>query len=116
MKRARFCLRKSGSGTRSSLEDARARLGEPAQRVDRGHQLHRVGLGARLALLAREQRGEVVELVDDRLAGAAHVAGAVGERELGPERLHLATSSTTDCTSVGRDGRHRAQPRAVDAG
>ena len=31
----------------------------------------------------------LVDLVEDRLGGAAQVAGAVGERELRPERLDL---------------------------
>ena len=40
-----------------------------------------------LALLAREQLGQLVDLVDDRLRRAAHVARAVHERQLRPERL-----------------------------
>ncbi len=69
-------------------EDLLAVVGDPVERVDRGQQLHHVGLVDGLALLAREQAGDVVEVVDDRLGRAAHVARPVGERELCPEGLH----------------------------
>ena len=39
---------------------------------------------------ARAARSSSSRLVDDHLRGAAHVARAVGQRQLRPERLHLA--------------------------
>ena len=70
-------------------EDVGAVVGDPLERVDGGQQLHRVALDAGLALLGGEQLGELVELREQHVDGAAHVAGAVLERELRPERLHL---------------------------
>jgi hypothetical protein len=96
------------------LEDAGARLGQPAQRVDGGHELHRVRLVDRLALLAREQGGEVVELVDDGLAGPAHVAGAVVQRQLGPEGLDARHVVHDRLDLLGPDGLDRAEPGAVE--
>jgi len=57
------------------------------QRVDRRQQLHRVGLGARLALLLDEQLGDLVDLVEQRVGGLLHVAGAVRKRQLRPGGL-----------------------------
>ena len=114
MKRARFCFRKIGSGMRSSSRIPGPGLGEPAQRVDRRQQLHHVRLVQRLALLAREQLGQLVDLVDDRLRRAAHVAGAVGERQLGPERLHARHVVDHRLDLGGRDRRHRAEALAVE--
>ncbi len=114
MKRARFCLRKIGSGIRSSREDPGPVVGDPVERVDRRQQLHHVGLVARLALLAREQLGELVELVDQHLRGAAHVARAVLERQLRPEGLHLGDVVDDGLDLVGRDRRHGAEPPAVE--
>ena len=61
----------------------------PVQDVDRRDDLHRVALGDRLPLLAREQLGDLVELLDQHVGRLAQVAGPVGERQLGPEGLHL---------------------------
>jgi hypothetical protein len=70
-------------------EDPRALVRNPLERVDRGEQLHRVGLDPRLPLLAGEELGQVIDLRQEDVAGAAHVAGAVFERELRPEGLDL---------------------------
>jgi hypothetical protein len=43
-------------------------LGQPLQRLDRREQLHDLDLGARPALLGDDEVGQLVELVDDRLA------------------------------------------------
>ena len=79
-------------GNRLVGEDLRPALGDPVQGVDRRQQLHREALGQRLALLGAEQAGDLVDLVDQDVGGAQHVASAVGERELRPEGLHLARS------------------------
>ena len=62
---------------------------DPVQRVDRRQDLHRERLVARLALLVGDQVADRVGLVEQHLRGALQVAGAVGERQLRPERLHL---------------------------
>ena len=114
MKRARFCLMKIGQRDALVLEDPGPGVGQPAQRVDRRQQLHHVRLVARLALLAREQLGELVDLVDDRLGGAAHVARAIGQRQLRPEGLHARHVVDDGLDLVGRDRRHRAEAPAVE--
>jgi hypothetical protein len=58
------------------------------QRVDRRHDLHRVALDDRFALLPREQLRDLVQLLGDHVGGAEHEPGSVGQRQLGPERLH----------------------------
>ena len=68
-------------------EDLRPGLGAPVQRVDGRQQLHRVGLGARLALLADQQLGDLVDVVEQGVGGAAHVGGAGLQRQLGPGGL-----------------------------
>ena len=70
-------------------EDLRAVVGDPLQGVDRGEQLHRVALDPRLALLAGEQLGDLVKVLEQHVAGAPHVASAILERERRPEGLHL---------------------------
>jgi hypothetical protein len=70
------------------VENLRPGIRAPVQQVEGGKQLHRVGLVARLALLVGKKLGHVVELVQERVGGAAQVAGAVRERQLGPEGLH----------------------------
>ncbi len=88
-------------------EDLGAGLGAPVQGVDRRQQLHRVGLGARLALLLDEQLGDLVDVVEQGVGGALHVAGAVGQRELGPGGLD-AGHVVDHCLDLIRgDGRHR---------
>ena len=62
---------------------------DPGQRVDRRQHLHRERLAAGLALLADDQVADLVGLVDQHLGGPLEVAGAVLERQLRPERLHL---------------------------
>ena len=109
------------SPTRSSPRIRGPVLGEPAQRLDRRQQLHVLGLGARPALLARDELDELVELVDERLRRAAHVARAVGEPQLRPQRLdrarrrrpRAATSSgavTGDAARAAGRWRARATP------
>ena len=73
------------------------------QRVDRRDQLHHVALGDRLALLARQQLGDLLDVLDQHVGRAPHVASAVGERELGPERLHLGDVVDHRLHLLGRD-------------
>ena len=68
------------------VEDLRAGVRAPVKDVDRGHDLHRVALGDRLPLLAREQLGDLVELLDQDVGRPAQVAGPVGERRAGPRK------------------------------
>jgi hypothetical protein len=68
----------------------RALVGDPQQRLQRRQQLERRDLRARAALLAGERLRELLELVDDRLRDAAHVARAVLHPQQRPQRLHLA--------------------------
>ena len=58
---------------------------------------------------------QLVEVVDDHLRRAAHVARAVGERELRPERLDLGdlVDDRLDLLRRGDRG-DRAEPSAVD--
>ena len=114
MKRARFCLMKIGSGMRSS-----SRMPGPASASQRSESI--VGSSSitydslrGLALLAREQLGELVDLVDQRLGRAAHVARAVHERELRPEGLHARHVVDHGLDLVGRDRRDSAEAPAVE--
>ena len=93
-------------------EDRGRVVGAPVQRVDRGDDLHRVALGDRLALLAGEQLGDVVDLVDQHVGGAAHVAGAVVQRELRPERLDLGDLGDDAVDVPGVDRLDRADQLA----
>jgi hypothetical protein len=71
------------------VEDLRARFGAPVQDVDRGDDLHRVALGDRLPLLAGQELGDLVELLDQDVSRLAQIAPPVRQRQLGPEWLHL---------------------------
>ena len=83
-------------------EDLGAGLGAPVQRVDGRQQLHRVGLGARLALLADEQLGDLVDVVEQRVGGAAHDSAARSSRLSSAQAGWMrATSSTTAWTWSG---------------
>ena len=93
-------------------EDPRAGGRDPVERVDRRQELHHVRFVARLALLARKEVRELVERVDDHLRRAPHVARAVLELELRPERLHLGHVVDHRLHLVGRDRRHRADALA----
>ena len=59
------------------------------ENVDRRDNLHRVALGDRLSLLAGEELGDLVDLLDQHVGGPAQVPGAVGEGQLCPEGLDL---------------------------
>jgi hypothetical protein len=95
-------------------QDARAVLGQPLQRLDGGQQLHDLDLGARTSLLGDDEVGQLVELVDHRLGGAGHVAGAIAEAQRRPQRLHARRL-------VDRGGHHprpcdRHRPEALAGG
>ena len=68
----------------------------------------------RLALLAAEQLGEIVELVDDRLRRAAHVARAVGQRQLRPEGLDARDVVDDGLNGIRADRLHGADAGAVE--
>ena len=90
MNAERLVFRNScGIGIFSSARISLPLAGDPVQRVDRRQDLHRERLVARLALLGDDQVADLVGLVDQHLGGALQVAGAVAQRQLGPERLHL---------------------------
>ncbi len=93
-------------------EDPGPLLGDPVQPVDRRHHLHRVGLGDRLALLARQQPGDLVEVAGEDLGGAAQVATAIGQRQLAPERLDRGDLVDRRLHVLGIDGRDRAEQLA----
>ena len=93
-------------------EDLRPVVGAPVEDVDRRDDLHRVALGDRLALLAGEELGDLVDLLDQHVGGPAQVAGAVGERELRPERLHLGDVVDDRLHLVGLDRLDRADQLA----
>ena len=95
-------------------QDAGAVLGQPLERLDRREQLHDLRLGARPALLGDDEVGQLVELVDDRLGGAGHVAGAVAEAQGRPQRLH-AGGLLDGCRHRAR-ARHRDGPQALAGG
>jgi hypothetical protein len=69
-------------------ENVRPVVRDPLERVDGGEDLHRVALDPRLALLIGEQLSDLVEVLEQHVAGAAQVAGPVLQREGGPERLN----------------------------
>ena len=89
-------------------EDLGAGLGAPVQGVDRRQQLHRVGLGARLALLLDQQLGDLVDVVEQGVGGALHVAGAVLQGELGPGGLDAGYVVDHGLDLVRGDRRDRA--------
>ena len=74
--------------------------------VDGRQELHRVGLEPRLSLLAREQLGDLVGLVEEHLRRAAQIARAVRKRKLRPEGLNVGDVVHDRLHLVGRDGRH----------
>ena len=86
--------------------------GDPAQRVDRGEDLHRDRLGARAALLAGQQLAERVDLVEHDLRDAAQVARAVRQRQRGPERLHGVHLGHDVRDGLGRGLGHLAEDGA----
>ena len=103
---ARFLARQEGLGHPHLLvsEDLGAGLGAPVQRVDGRQQLHRVGLGARLALLVDEQFGELVDVVEQGVGGALQVGAAGLQVELGPGGLD-AGYVVDDCLDLVRGDR-----------
>ena len=70
-------------------EDLRAGVGAPVEDVDRRDDLHRVALGERLALLAGQEVGDLVDLVDEHVGRLAQVPRPIRERQLRPEGLDL---------------------------
>ena len=68
-------------------------------------------LRPRAALLAADQLRQLVELVDDRLRHAAHVARAVLHAQQRPQRLHLARGAHHVLHLLRRGGLHAAQDR-----
>ncbi len=92
-------------------EHPRAVLRDPDQRVDRRQQLGARDLRARAALLAADQPRQLVELVDDRLRHAAHVAGAVLDAQQRPQRLHLARGGDHPLDLLGWRRRAPAEDR-----
>ena len=93
-------------------EDLRPGLRAPVQGVDGRQQLHRVGLDPRLALLVDEQLGDLVDVVEQRVGGAAHVAGAVLERQLRPGGLDPGDVVDDPLDLVRSDRRNRADELA----
>ena len=111
---AAFLGEREGLGHRHLLvsEDLRPRLRAPVQRVDGRQQLHRVGLGQRLALLFAQQLGDLVDVVEQRVGGAPHVAGPRLRRQLGPGRLDPRHVVDHSLHFLGHDRRHRADQLA----
>ena len=94
------------------VEDLWAGVRAPVKDVDRGNDLHRVALRDRLPLLAGEQLSDLLELLDQDVGRAAQVAGAVGERQLGPEGLHLGDVVDDRLHLRGLNGLDRADQLA----
>ena len=74
--------------------------------VDGWQELHRVGLEPRLSLLAREQLGHLVGLIEEHLRRTAQITRPVRKRELRPEGLNGGDVVHDRLHLVGRDGRN----------
>ena len=93
-------------------QDLRAVVGAPMQRVDRRQHLHRVGLDPRLALLARDQRGDRVGVIEQDRCCPPQVVRPLLRGELSPEGLDPGDVVDDALHLRGRDRRDRADQRA----